>query len=95
MPETFWTIRWPDGQEDRCYSPSSVVAEIFTPGHSYPLPDFLDRARTAMTRASARVERKYGFACSSAMGQLARVEARAADFTDQDGAEVQCLSITP
>lgn len=43
MPETYWTVRWPDGAEERLYSPSSVVAELFTPGESYPLDDFLTR----------------------------------------------------
>ena len=50
MPETFWTVRWPDGGEERCYSPSSVVAEIFAPGTAYPLADFLALSREAMRR---------------------------------------------
>ena len=39
MPEMHWTLRWPDGSEDRCYSPSSVITEMFTPGQSYGLPE--------------------------------------------------------
>ncbi len=94
MPEMHWTLRWPDGGEERCYSPSSVITELFTPGQSYPLPEFLNRARIAMERASNRVERKYGFACSSAMDQLDRIETRAAGFEGQPDARVTCLSIT-
>lgn len=94
MPEMHWTLRWPDGSEERCYSPSSVITELFTPGQSYPLPDFLHRARIAMERASNRVERKYGFACSSAMDQLDRIERRVAEFEGQQDAQVTCLSIT-
>ncbi|WP_028956704.1 MSMEG_0570 family nitrogen starvation response protein [Sulfitobacter sp. 20_GPM-1509m] len=94
MPEMHWTLRWPDGSEERCYSPSSVITDMFTPGESYPLADFLHRARTAMERASNRVERKYGFACSSAMEQLDRIERRAVDFESQTDARVTCLSIT-
>ncbi|HBM61628.1 MSMEG_0570 family nitrogen starvation response protein [Salipiger marinus] len=94
MPETFWTVRWPDGAEEQLYSPSSVVAEIFAPGQSYPAPDFLQRARSAMERASDRVQRKYGFACSSALDQLDRIETRIAPFLDQDGARVTCLTIS-
>lgn len=94
MPEMHWTLRWPDGSEERCYSPSSVITELFTPGQTYPLPDFLHRARIAMERASNRVERKYGFACSSAMDQLDRIERRVADFEGQQDAQVTCLSIT-
>ncbi len=94
MPEMHWTLRWPDGSEERCYSPSSVITELFTPGQSYPLPEFLQRARIAMERASNRVERKYGYACSSAMDQLNRIETRVAGFDGQPDAHVTCLSIT-
>ncbi|NIY72334.1 MSMEG_0570 family nitrogen starvation response protein [Marivivens donghaensis] len=94
MPETTWTVRWPDGSEEALYSPSSVVAELFTPGESYPLDDFLTRARIAMERASGRVAKKYGFACSSAMAQLDAIEARVPTYAAQDGATVVCLSIT-
>ncbi|MEM1360357.1 MAG: MSMEG_0570 family nitrogen starvation response protein [Pseudomonadota bacterium] len=93
MPETYWTVRWPNGQEERLYSPSSVVAEIFEPGTSYPMEDFLGRARIALTRASERVERKYGYMCTSAMAQLSRIEEHAENFKDQSG-NVTCLSIT-
>ncbi|MCA0921431.1 MSMEG_0570 family nitrogen starvation response protein [Pseudooceanicola nanhaiensis] len=94
MPETYWTVRWPDGETERLYSPSSVVAEVFEPGQSYPTADFLQRARVALERASNRVERKYGFACSSAMGQLDRIEARVAALPDKEGSTVTCLDIS-
>jgi len=94
MPETYWTVRWPDGTEEQLYSPSSVVAQLFEPGASYPVPDFLHRARIAMERASNRVQAKYGFACSSAMGQLDRIEARIAQFEDRPDAVVACLAIS-
>ncbi|WP_138472993.1 MSMEG_0570 family nitrogen starvation response protein [Poseidonocella sp. HB161398] len=94
MPETYWTVRWPDGAEERLYSPSSVVAELFSAGESYPVPDFLARARIAMERASNRVERKYGFACTSAMAQLDAIEARVAALGDAPEAEIACLAIS-
>jgi uncharacterized repeat protein (TIGR04042 family) len=40
----------------------------------------MQRSRTALTIASDRVREKYGFACSRAMGQLARLEAAAERF---------------
>ena len=52
MPEMHWTIRWPDGAEERCYSPSSVITDWFEPGQSYPLTEFLHRARSALNSAS-------------------------------------------
>lgn len=94
MPETYWTVRWPDGTEERLYSPSSVVTELFEAGQSYPVPDFLLRSRIAMERASNRVKARYGHACSLAMGQLDRIEARIETFEGQDGAEVTCLEIS-
>ncbi|MBF9033252.1 MSMEG_0570 family nitrogen starvation response protein [Rhodobacterales bacterium HKCCE2091] len=92
MPETYWTVRWPDGEEERLYSPSSVVAELFEPGRAYPVPDFLQRARVAMERASDRVQRKYGFACTSAMAQLDAVERRVETLPPE--ASVTCLKIS-
>lgn len=94
MPETFWTVRWPDGAEERLYSPSSVVAELFSPGTTYPMSEFLHRARIAMERASARVERKYGFVCTSAMAQLDRIEERVAQYEGHTAPQVACLSIS-
>lgn len=77
MPEMRFIVRWPDGEEESCYSPSLVIKDYFAPGESYPLADFLERSRTALTVASERVKAKYGMACSLALGQLARIEAAA------------------
>ena len=82
MPEMRFFIRWPDGAEEACYSPSLVIKDYFTPGESYALADFLERSRTALTIASDRVRAKYGFACSRALGQLARIEAAARRFAE-------------
>jgi uncharacterized repeat protein (TIGR04042 family) len=88
MPEMHFSIRWPDGTPERCYSPSLVIKDFFSPGTAYTLEDFLTRSRTALNIASERVRAKYGFACSSAMDQLARIEAAAKSFTDLPGASV-------
>lgn len=90
MPEMRFVIRWPDGRRETCYSPSLVVRDFFNEGESYPLDDFLLRARTALNAASERVRQRYGHACSLALGQLARIEARAAAFAEAAGAEVVC-----
>lgn len=92
MPEMLFTIRWPDGSAERCYSPSLVVQDHMAPGESYPLDDFLARARTALNTASDRVEAKYGFACSRALGQLARIEAAASRFADAPEPRVEIVS---
>jgi uncharacterized repeat protein (TIGR04042 family) len=90
MPEMRFVIRWPDGRQETCYSPSLVVRDYLREGESYALDDFLVRARTALTLASERVEAKYGYACSLALGQLARIEAGAAAFASSTAAEVRC-----
>jgi uncharacterized repeat protein (TIGR04042 family) len=74
-------IRWPDGSAEACYSPSLVVKDFFSPGESYPLVDFLERSRTALNIASERVQVKYGWRCSRAMAQLARIETVAKTFS--------------
>ena len=88
MPAMHFTLRWPDGRRQRCYSPSLVIKDYFQPGSSYALPDFMQRSREALGIASERVRAKYGFACSMALDQLAQIEAGAAPFASQAGAQV-------
>ena len=92
MPEVTLRIRWPDGKEDTCYSPSTTIHEHLTAGESYPLSDFLKRSQTGLDHAARRVEAKFGFRCSSADAQAASIKARAADFSPEE--TVTCLSIT-
>ena len=77
MPEMRFHVRWPDGRREACYSPSLVIKEHFEIRGSYGLADFVQRSRTALGIASERVRERYGFACSSALDQLARIEAAA------------------
>jgi uncharacterized repeat protein (TIGR04042 family) len=80
MPEIRFRIRWPDGRAETCYSPSLVVKEFFAVGVSYPIGDFLARGRIALNIASERVKEKYGWRCSRAAAQLARIETAAKNF---------------
>ena len=80
MPEMHFLVRWPDGDEMRCYSPSLVVREHLEVGRAYPVAEFLARSRAMLEIGSERVRAKYGYACSSAMDQLALIEQRAAQF---------------
>lgn len=88
MPEMRFTIRWPDGRSESCYSPSLVIKDYLTPGESYDLADFVAKSREALNIASARVEARYGFPCSRAMGQLARIEAAARTYSTEPNARV-------
>ncbi|CAN5584561.1 MSMEG_0570 family nitrogen starvation response protein [soil metagenome] len=88
MGELHFTIRWPDGSLERCYSPSRSVKAYFTPGESYPLTDFVHRSTSALELASERVRRRHGFMCTSAAEQLAAIERTAAGFDAGTGARV-------
>jgi uncharacterized repeat protein (TIGR04042 family) len=88
MPEMRFLIRWPDGTPQACYSPSLVVKEFLSPGMSYPVADFLERSRAALTIASQRVEAKYNRSCSRAAAQLEQIETAARAFTHITDARV-------
>jgi uncharacterized repeat protein (TIGR04042 family) len=74
MPEVYFTIRLPGGEERECYSPSSIVREYFARGEEMPAVEFLARSRKALAEASERVRAKYGFGCASAAAQLQEIE---------------------
>ena len=92
MPEMLFQIRWPDGAIEKCYSPSLVIRDHLAVGETYSVPEFLRRSRVALTIASDRVREKYGFACSRAMGQLARLESAAGHFDGKSGDRVTVIS---
>ncbi|MDP9857410.1 MSMEG_0570 family nitrogen starvation response protein [Agrobacterium tumefaciens] len=92
MPEVRFTIRWPDGAEENCYSPSTAITRHLEAGCTYPLSEFVERARTGLNEASERVTAKFGFACSSALDQLAKIETTAA--SQPADAKVTCLSMS-
>ncbi|WP_233805338.1 MSMEG_0570 family nitrogen starvation response protein [Paraburkholderia sp. HP33-1] len=93
MPVMHFRVQWPDGTEANCYSPSTVVGEFFVAGQRYALGEFVERAREALNIGSERVREKYGFACSSAMDQLARIEEHAQRFATDPQAEVKVIEL--
>jgi len=94
MPEMYFQVRWPDGSTERCYSPSTVVADYFSAGTAYDLADFVERSRTALGIAGERVREKFGFSCTGASEQLRRIEQVASAFDAVTGAEVTVESLT-
>ncbi|MEU6701038.1 MSMEG_0570 family nitrogen starvation response protein [Pseudonocardia sp. NPDC046786] len=82
-------VRWPDGTEVSYYSPSLVVEEHLAAGVSYPVADFLDRSRTCMEIADARVRAKYGFGCSQSARTIALITAAAGRFAPTDEVRVE------
>jgi uncharacterized repeat protein (TIGR04042 family) len=95
MPEICFHIRWPDGAEETCYSPSLVVQDYFAAGQSYTLGEFLERSRTALTIASDRVQAKYGVPCGRALGQLQRLEQRSTEYANLEAPQVRVLRFIP
>ena len=92
MPEMHFRVRFPNGATVDCYSPSYVVEDYLDVGHSYAVPDFLERARTALKIAAERVRERYGFSCSSALDQLAMIEQTVDSLsTEQRALPVQVL----
>ena len=95
MPELYFHVRWPDGQEEACYSPSLVIADHLAAGQTYPVPEFVARCEQALNEASERVRQKYGFYCSSAMDQLGHIRSRARDFETQPDGRVTVARFEP
>jgi len=91
MPEVIFKVRWPDGKVEDCYSPSTVIFDFLKEGESYRLNDFVDLSTKALNLASERVFKKYGFRCTSADNQLAKILATADSFTQNQS--VDCLSL--
>jgi uncharacterized repeat protein (TIGR04042 family) len=77
-------VEWPNGAVQSCYSPSYVVEEHLVVGEKYPVSDFIERARTALTIGSERVRARYGFECSSALDQLRAIEEQAAELSQAE-----------
>lgn len=93
MPEMTFTVRWPDGTVDDCYSPSLVMHDHLVAGASYPVAEFVSRTTEALETASARVREKFGFACTSAMAQQNEITQKAVAF--ETDAPVTVLAMQP
>jgi uncharacterized repeat protein (TIGR04042 family) len=91
MPETHFKVQWPDGSQDICYSPSSVVKKYFELNRDYELADFVALSETALNMASDRVRAKYGMGCGLAMGQLADIQVKAEQFKIQPRSIVRVI----
>lgn len=91
MPAVQFQIEWPDGQQELCYSPSSVIKRFLSLDQSYPLEDFMARSRAALQEGSQRVQAKFGYPCSLALDQLKHLETMAKHFQDQPEAKVKLI----
>ena len=94
MPAVHFVVQWPDGEQEQCYSPSTVVYQHFKAGEVLSLSDFVQRAEQSLEEASHRVEQKFGYYCTSAIDQLGKIRQRAARFDDWDSTQVTILELT-
>lgn len=78
MPEMRFIVRWPDGSQTACYSPSLVMEEHLAVGARYPLDEFVRTSAAALAVASKRVAARYGMPCSRALAQIEEIRREAA-----------------
>lgn len=83
MPAVNFVVQWPDGKEESCYSPSTIIYQFFKAGDQMPLSEFLIKSSAALNQASDRVAAKFGYHCSSANDQLSLIKQRAEHYQDQ------------
>lgn len=95
MPEMTFRIRWPDGEVEDCYSPSTVIAEHLSSGTDYALADFQARATAALEAANARVRARFGMGCAHALHQIAEINRRVELFATTPDAQVRVESFNP
>lgn len=88
MPEMKFEIRWPDGKQQECYSPSLIIKELFQEQADYPVFEFVERSRAALNIAAERVRLKYGHYCSAAADQLKAIESDAERYQKTDPVRV-------
>lgn len=95
MPEMRFHVRWPDGREEVCYSPSTVITEHFQPGATYLIAEFGEKARVALDAASERVRQRFGMGCAQAMNQADAIERSVASFSETPEATVTVTRFEP
>jgi uncharacterized repeat protein (TIGR04042 family) len=93
MPEMTFTVRWPDGRVEDCWSPSLVMWDHLEVGAEYPVGEFARRAGTALEQAGERVRARYGFLCTSALAQAEAIRTTAAAL--DAAAPVRVLAMAP
>ena len=74
MPAVHFEIRWPDGEQCKYYSPSTIIHEHLKVGMQFNQTEFAKKIHIAMTAASERVYQRFGYFCSAAGDELARIE---------------------
>ncbi len=82
MPEVEFSVRWPDGRTQDCYSPSRAIEQYLCPRAQYPKDEFMRRALAGLQEGSDRVRAARGFACTAAAAEMSALREAAAATPD-------------
>jgi len=74
MPAVHFEISWPDGEQSRHYSPSTIIHQHLKAGMQFKQKEFAEKIHFVMTLASERVHQRFGYYCSAASDELAQIE---------------------
>lgn len=74
MPAVNFKIEWPDGEVHNYYSPSTVIRDYLNEGSTYSISLFEKQVFSALEKASQRVQKKYGYACSAAADEMYKIQ---------------------
>lgn len=91
MPVTHVYIKWPDSTEDKVYSPSSIVKSYFAKEQEVTINEFNAICNTSLNEASERVIQKFGYACTSAMAEIQRIQNLCKKYDEEE--KVKIISI--
>jgi uncharacterized repeat protein (TIGR04042 family) len=90
MPAVGFVLRWPDGVEQQCTSPSTVVHAHLAEGMAFGVAELVARTAAAMDAASDRVQQVYGMRCTAALHQQEEIARAAARY---DGGTVEVVRV--
>ncbi|OJU92033.1 MAG: hypothetical protein BGO19_14410 [Acinetobacter sp. 38-8] len=94
MPSVNFTVKWPNGEVNQYYSPSSIIYDYLRVGQVYSLTDFVTQVENGLEQASERVRLRYGFACSAAMDNLASIKRHINIFSIQAQDQIEIIEMT-
>ncbi|MDC9596128.1 MSMEG_0570 family nitrogen starvation response protein [Xenorhabdus anantnagensis] len=94
MPSVNFTVKWPNGELFQYYAPSTVIYEYLFIGQRYPSTQFLHQIENGLHAASERVRTRYGFACSSAMDNLAMIKRQIKIFGLSPEDQIEVIEMT-
>ncbi|WP_256009398.1 MSMEG_0570 family nitrogen starvation response protein [Desertivirga xinjiangensis] len=84
MPEVYLKVEWPGNKQDEIYSPSTVITQYFERGMELTVAQFELKVSEALGKASQRVYERYGYECTSAIGELNRIKRITSGINDKN-----------